>query len=387
MTKAVVVHTKLAVSRDAGLALGWQIAEAMTASPDVVILFASPVYDHTDLLYAIKKACHPKLLVGSSSAGEFTSNIHGEGLACAVALRSSEMQFRVGIGRGLHSNHVQAAKDIVSSFHPCSGSTPPFRSALVLADALAGRTDDLVEHLTQLTGGAHQFFGGGAGDNGQFRETPVFYDTEVVSDAAVALEILSAKPLGIGVRHGWQPASQAMYVTKANGPCLIGLDDRPAMAAFQTYACETGQCFDPANPLLFFLHNLIGIDVGIGYKLRMPLSVNPDGSLLCTADIPQGATVYIMHATTHSAVEAAESAARGAIQKLCGYKPALALLFDCVATRLKLEQEFELELEAVQRVLGPTRYVGCNTHGQIARAEGQFSGYHNCTAVVCLIPD
>ncbi|MBV9690481.1 MAG: FIST C-terminal domain-containing protein [Ktedonobacteraceae bacterium] len=387
MTEAVVVHTDLPVSRDAGLALGWQISEAMTASPDAVILFASPAYDHTQLLHAIKKACHPKLLIGSSSAGEFTSNVHGEGLACAVALRSPEMQFRAGIGRGLRSNHAQAAQDIASSFHSCLRNTLPFRSALVLVDALAGRTEELVEHLTQLTGGTHQFFGGGSGDNGQFRETPVFYDTEVVSDAVVALEILSAKPLGIGVRHGWQPASQAMYVTKANGPCLISLDDRPAVEAFQAYAHEIRQRFDPATPLPFFLHNLLGIELGIGYKLRMPLSVNPDGSLLCAADIPEGATVYIMGSSTNSAVEAAESATRGAIQKLCGYKPALALLFDCVATRLKLEQEFKLELEGVQRVLGPTRYVGCNTHGQIARAEGQFSAFHNCTAVVCLIPD
>jgi hypothetical protein len=30
--------------------------------------------------------------------------------------------------------------------------------------------------------------------------------------------------------------------------------------------------------------------------------------------------------------------------------------------------------------------TGCNTHGQIARAEGQFEGFHNCTAVVCLLP-
>jgi hypothetical protein len=32
------------------------------------------------------------------------------------------------------------------------------------------------------------------------------------------------------------------------------------------------------------------------------------------------------------------------------------------------------------------RHAGCNTFGQIARGEGQFSGFHNCTAVVCIIP-
>jgi len=34
----------------------------------------------------------------------------------------------------------------------------------------------------------------------------------------------------------------------------------------------------------------------------------------------------------------------------------------------------------------PAGFVGCNTYGQIARAEGQFGGFHNCTAVVCVLP-
>jgi hypothetical protein len=31
--------------------------------------------------------------------------------------------------------------------------------------------------------------------------------------------------------------------------------------------------------------------------------------------------------------------------------------------------------------------AGFNSYGQIVRAEGQFSGFHNCTAVVCVFPD
>jgi hypothetical protein len=33
------------------------------------------------------------------------------------------------------------------------------------------------------------------------------------------------------------------------------------------------------------------------------------------------------------------------------------------------------------------RAGGENSYGQIVRAAGQFSGFHNCTAVVCVIPD
>ena len=53
---------------------------------------------------------------------------------------------------------------------------------------------------------------------------------------------------------------------------------------------------------------------------------------------------------------------------------------------LRLGREFESELKAVGEALGTTRFAGCNTYGQVARAEGQFGGFHNCTAVVCIIP-
>mgnify|MGYP006147235867 FL=1 len=40
----------------------------------------------------------------------------------------------------------------------------------------------------------------------------------------------------------------------------------------------------------------------------------------------------------------------------------------------------------VADALGGAPFVGCNTYGQIARSESQFSGFHNCTAVVLALP-
>jgi hypothetical protein len=84
---------------------------------------------------------------------------------------------------------------------------------------------------------------------------------------------------------------------------------------------------------------------------------------------------------------AARQATGDALRALAGARPAAAFVFDCVATRLRLGREFEGELDACARLLEPAGFVGCNTYGQIARAEGQFSGFHNCTAVVCVLPE
>jgi hypothetical protein len=388
MTECSVVYTNLSNSEDAGTYLGSEIFKNLAQqSPDVVIVFASSIYDYLALLQAIERTCRPRIMVGCSSAGEFINGAQGEGSASAVAIRSTEIQFAAGLGNQLRTDRDKAARQIVSSFTGLNSHNYLYHSALVLTDALAGHADDLVEQLNLLTAGTYSLFGGGAGDDAQFSRTHVFFGTNVYPDAAVALEILSNKPLGVGVSHGWKPASAPMRITEAEGMRLISLNAAPALEALQEHADLTRQKFNVDDPLPFFLHNVIGIDMGDGYKLRVPLSINSDGSVSCAADIPTGATACIMSATASSSADAATRAIQSAVKQLDGGKPKVALFFDCVATRLRMGGEFGLEMQAIQNALGAAPYVGCNTYGQIARADGQFNGFHNCTATVCVIPE
>jgi hypothetical protein len=176
-------------------------------------------------------------------------------------------------------------------------------------------------------------------------------------------------------------------VTHAEGSRIVSLNAAAAVEAFRDHAEATGQRFDAANPLPFFLHNILGVETGQAYKLRVPLAVNPDGSVSCAAEIPTGATVRVMRTSLASAAEAAAKATGAALERLNGHKPNVAIFFDCVATRLRMGGEFGVELNALKKVLGEAGFAGCNTYGQVARAEGQFGGFHNCTAVVCVIPE
>ena len=236
------------------------------------------------------------------------------------------------------------------------------------------------------TGGNYRFFGGGAGDDGRFQKTHVFAGRRAVSDAVVALEMQSSQPLGIGVSHGWVPAGEGLRVTDAEGSRVISLNGLPAFQAMRRHAEASGQKLDAADPMPFFLHNILGIKSDGSYRLRVPLGVQQDGSIVCAAEVPRGSVVHIMKTTAASAVQAAEQATRAALGALGGREPSAALVFDCVATRLRLGRTFDNEVQACARLLKPAGFVGCNTYGQIARAEGQFGGFHNCTAVVCVIP-
>lgn len=388
MTQVAVAQTALADSAQAGAFLSEKILNDLGGqTPDALVVFASPRHDYAALLESLQDGCGPSVLMGCSSAGEFSTGMQAEGSVSVLAIRSDSMAFSLASAQHLAASPARAAESLSSCFRGLDNPRYPYRYALVLADALAGYTDELIERLTRATGGNYQFFGGGAGDDARFEQTHVFIGTEVASDAVVALEMLSTKPLGIGVRHGWRPAGEPMRVTEAEGMRLGSLNAVPAVEVMEAHARETGQTFEREAPIPFFLHNVIGIRSGDEYKLRVPLSTQPDGSLICASDTPEGAVARIMGTDALSASSAASEATADAVRQLKGAQPKVALFFDCVATRLRIGGEFGKELESVQGALGNAPLVGCNTYGQIARADGQFSGFHNCTAVVCVIPE
>lgn len=386
MTEFAAVHTDATDAAAAGRDLADQILAKMDGPPDALLVFASSAYDSVALLQALQAAVAPGILVGSSSAGEFTHGNAGVGSASALAIRSDDLKFAVGIGHGVSRDGRGAAREMISGFEGLD-SEYPYRAALVMSDALAGHAEALVEELTLRTSGRYVLAGGGAGDDARFARTHVFLGTEAHNDAAVGLEILSHKPIGVGVGHGWEPAGPAMRATEVDGMRLVGLNGQPAIDAFEAHASRSGKAFRHDDPMPYFLHNILGIATGDDYRLRVPLAVHEDGSITCAAEIPEHAQVHIMKTSSQSATQAAARATDHALAALAGHAPGAALFFDCVATRLRLGDDFAYELGTVVERLGPAQMVGCNTYGQIARAEGQFSGFHNCTAVVLVIAD
>ena len=386
MTHISAAHTASQHAAAAAEDLCRQIHSAHGAPPDAVVLFASSAFDYGALLREVERRCSVRVLMGSSSAGEFTDAASGTGTASALAIRSNELVLRASLGTGVGRDPAAAARELVRGFAGPSDTRHPYRAALVMTDALAGHADALVEALTLETAGRYVLAGGGAGDDARFSRTHVFHGTEVHTDAVVALEILSSKPIGVGVGHGWEPASPPLRVTEVEGLRLVGLDGMPAVEAYERHAARAGVRFDRAEPLGYFLHNILGIETPGGYRLRVPLSVGDDGSIQCAAEVPRHSIVHIMKSSNESAARAATRAASAAVEALGDSPVGGALFFDCVATRLRMGGDFALELDSVAAALGGRPFVGCNTYGQIARTDRQFSGFHNCTAVVLALP-
>lgn len=387
-TTVAVSHTSLQDAHKAGNYLAAEVLDKLHGkAPDLLIVFASPQYPYQELLSSLEEACTPLLMVGCSSAGEFSGCKDSNSSVAVLAIKAEDMLFHAALGTGIRTDVGKALEQIMPAFTGVDHPEFPYRNAMVLTDALAGYTDEIIHEITLRTGGTYQLFGGGAADDARFHQTHVFMGNSVHDDAIVVVEMLSKRPMGLGVRHGWEPRGTAFRVTESDGNRVISLNATSPAEVFEAHAELTGQTFKRDDPMPFFLHNVLGIDTGDGYKLRVPLSLNADGSISCAAAVPTGATVRLMVASAASACEAASLASKAALQGLQGARLAGSLLFDCAATRLRLGREFGDELAAVSQTLGSSNFAGCNTYGQIARAEGQFSGFHNCTAIVCAIPE
>ena len=305
--KTAAASTGVLDAREAGRQLTSQLQQGLGGSPQAIMLFAAPSYDHAALLDELASQFPDALLVGASSAGEFMNQTRGEGLACALGLAGDDVRFGVGLTRDITADAGAAAREIVAGFSGLSDFTFPYRSALVMADALAGHADVLVDELTLATGGQYQFFGGGAGDNAQFQRTSVFCGREVLNGAAVALEILTAeahrgrRPPRLDAGVGRRSASP-----RPTGTRLVSLNGLPAAEAFEAHAATTAQTLDQgrADPVLPAQHPR---HRGGRRPPAARAARHPPRRLgaVRRRSRPKGSVVYIMRASAASAVEAA----------------------------------------------------------------------------------
>jgi methyl-accepting chemotaxis protein len=176
-------------------------------------------------------------------------------------------------------------------------------------------------------------------------------------------------------------------VTRAEANVVFEIDGQPAFSVYEKHAAERGVRLTRENASPYLIANELGIHFfeRIG-RARAPLSVGPDGSLICAAEIPRGSMVSILDGDPDSMVRAARTAAEQARANLHGVGVAGVLLFDCVCRGMILKDAFQREIDAVRAVFPDTPIAGFLTYGEIARSHERLDGWHNATAVVAAIP-
>jgi hypothetical protein len=241
-------------------------------------------------------------------------------------------------------------------------------SLITLVDGLAKNIERFVEGLYSLIGPGRDVVGCGAGSLTFVPKPCLFTNHGLVKDAAVVIGLPFT--LSRGVQHGWEILDGPYLVTGSHSHVLETLNYQPAFEVYRARVeSASGLRFDDHDFFSIAKTYPFGIERLDGDLLvRDPIRVE-ERTLVCVGEVPENAMVYILKGQAARLVDsagAAASEARTSYRTRQSAGTPSALVFDCISRVLFLDQEFDRELDAIQRGLGSVRHAfGALTLGEI----------------------
>jgi methyl-accepting chemotaxis protein len=315
-------------------------------TPALALVFASTQQPLGELLPGLARRWPAAVVLGASTAGEFTERGDAKGAAVVVAIAGDYRVF-AGLGEGLRADPEGAVNQAVGGL-PTEVEGYPYRTAILLLDPLAGNGEEVTLLTAAVLGEGVRLAGGAAGDDLRMTGTLVGLGERAVGDALVVAMVFSRQPLGVGASHKHVPLSGPLRVTRAEGNRVVEIDGQPAYPLWlrETHERAAQAGIDPAAldegalTAGFLLRYEAGLATGGEYKIRAPLSVNQDGSLNFACGVPEGSVFRIMESFPAWQIESAREAARLAREQLGGGQVAGAVVFDCICRNLILGEGF-----------------------------------------------
>ncbi|MEA1907655.1 MAG: FIST N-terminal domain-containing protein [Euryarchaeota archaeon] len=364
---------------------------------DISLVYSSSDYDYQAVVDTVRAATGNAPLIGCSSSGEFTEENVEQGSVAVGLIASDDIKFATAIADGVKEDPERAVRTVANKL-PLEMGNCPHLSAIFFIDGLAGVGEEMTvlasTVFNQTFGKNVKLAGGAAGDDLKFKETFVFSDDSISTDAVSVCLFASKKPLYTGVQHGHTPVSELLRTTRAEGCVLHEIDGRPAWDVWKERTAKA------ASKIGVDVGAIEGVDIGahlirfeLGlpnvdgqYKIRVPLGKNEDGSLNFGCAIPEGISFRIMEGNKENQIVSARVAAEIAKENSGDSEIAGAIVFDCACRHLILGDEFYRGVDQFKELLGDVPVLGWETYGEICMEPGQFSGFHNTTSVVMIIP-
>jgi hypothetical protein len=314
-------------------------------------------------------------LLGPRDASVVVAAFGGDGFAVETAVATEASQ-------DLRAAGARAARCLPA------GDDLPHKVLMMLSDGLAGDQQEVVRGAYSVLGAGVPLVGGCAADEPEMARTFQFHGDRVFTDSVVAAGIASDAPLGIGVRHGLRRVSEPMLVTASTGNRILTLDDRPALDVYLEHlGVEQPDGLAQEGFARLALTHPFGLSRPSGDdQVRIVGGGDfAERSLLCVAEIPQGALVSIMEGDARSVLDATDAAGGDALAALDGRPPLGMIAFDCMARRSVLGDDgIRDEVDRLGTVASGAPVAGFYAYGQIARTHG-IRGFHHETLVVLSI--
>ncbi|MCD4843457.1 MAG: FIST C-terminal domain-containing protein [Methanosarcinales archaeon] len=389
-------HNSTAAAKEALLQAKNKMGESRV---DLSIIYSSKEYDYREVVDTIRAGTNNAPLIGASSAGEFNEEKVETGSIAVGLLSSDDIKIYNAWASGIKQDHETAIREIAAKL-PSKVEGYPYLTAILHIDGLSGVGEEITLLASYLLSNEIKIVGGMAGDDFKMEKTFVFCDDDISTNAVCVCLLASKKPLFTGIKHGHKPLSKSLKVTRAQGNILYEINDRPAWEVWKEETAvaalkkgiDVEQLIDPQQIAQFFTKFILGLatDKKDAYKIRWPVSINNDGSFNFACGIAQGAVFHIMDGSDlEDHINAPKEAVRMArrFAHSAGYEEyAGILVFDCAVRQLMLQDRFCEGIDQIKKTLPDVPILGWETYGEIRMESGQFSGFHNTTSVILLLP-
>lgn len=265
-------------------------------------------------------------------------------------------------------------------------------TSIILLDGLTTGINNFLERINNQLGDKVSFLGAGAGYSTLVQQPCIFTNAGLFQDAAVCCII--DQEIVLGVRHGWQHLAGPLVATRAEQNTIYELNWENAFGVYKEIVEENCGCtITPDN----FLDIAKGYPLGIlreGLEdiVRDPISVGPQGELVCIGEVPSNTVLHILRGDPDKLITSAGMVAEDCLSQLATTDLINhTLVVDCISRPLFLEGEFSRELQAIQDKLpaghGEKLAQGVMSLGEISSYGAGTLELFNKTIVVGLMKE
>jgi hypothetical protein len=359
---------------------------------DLGIVFASIDLSCVNLLKTINIYLEGTPVIGCSGAAIISNQgVFKHGLIIMLLSFSEDVYFNTACVKNIKTKTSFSAGEelgekLLYGFHNI-----PRDISVIFSDGLIEEGSNLIYGLQEKLGRSFPLAGASASDNLTFKKTYLYFNQELISDAACGMLLGGKLKFGLGIKHGWKPLGKPHRVTKSTGNIVYEIDGVPAVNLYEEYlACDLATLRKELKRISVLYPIGINLAGEEEYILRNILSIEDGGFLVFQGNVPQDCPIRLMIGTKESCLSAVYQAVDEVKKTLIGYKNNFVFIFDSVSRYKLLGREANKELEIIKEEMGnDTPIIGLYTYGEQAPLKAiNYQGrahFHNQTITILAI--
>ena len=235
--------------------------------------------------------------------------------------------------------------------------TPKTKLLITFTDGLTVNGENYLKGIESISNVI--IAGGLAGDNGEFKETFVFNENEILSNACVAVS-LNSDILKINTEYGfnWEGIGKIMTITKAKENIVYEIDGKTPVEIYKHYFGK-----EVASDIV-----KIGVEFPLIIKrnniniARAVIGQNEDGSLMFAGNVNVGDKVQFGYGNIESIIKKDETL----FNQIIDFDIESIFIYSCMARRRFLGNMISTEIEPFGKIASTSGFF---TYGEFFSAQ------------------